>query len=128
MFISVRDADKRAIIMPVKQLCGMGFQITATEGTAGMLARNGIPAKPVSKLGEGSPHVGDMMARGEVALVINTPKGSGARRDGDYIRTTAVRYGVPCITTLSGLQAAVQGIADLLDTDASVTSLQEFHA
>ncbi|MFN2641040.1 MAG: carbamoyl-phosphate synthase large subunit [Actinomycetota bacterium] len=126
VFVSVRDRDKRSVIMPMKQLADLGFDIVATEGTAEMLARNGIAAKPVPKLGEGGSHVGDLLARGEVALVINTPAGSGPRKDGDYIRTAAVRYGVPCITTLAGLQAAVQGISELLRTDVTVTSLQEF--
>jgi carbamoyl-phosphate synthase large subunit len=128
VFVSVRDRDKRSVIMPVKQLADLGFDIVATEGTAEMLARNGITAKPVAKLGEGGPHVGDLLARGEVALVVNTPAGSGPRKDGDYIRTAAVRYGVPCITTLAGLQAAVQGISELLRTDVTVTSLQEFQS
>src|SRR2546428_638764 len=80
----------------------------ATEGTAEMLRRNGIDARAVAKLGEGRAHVGDLIERGEVALIVNTPAGSGPRRDGDYIRTAAVRFGVPCITTMAGLQAAVQ--------------------
>jgi len=128
VFISVRDRDKRHIIMPVRQLVGLGFDIIATEGTAETLRRNGIEARTVAKFGEGSPHVADLMERGEVALIVNTPAGSGPRRDGDYIRTAAVRFGVPCITTLAGMQAAVQAISDLVSAEAGVLSLQEFHA
>ena len=91
-----------------------------------MLARNGVPLAIVAKIGEGSPNVGDMIEAGEIDLVINTPSGSGPRKDGDYIRTAAVRFGVPSITTLAGLQAAVQGIEELLAADFTVKSLQEY--
>ncbi len=130
VFVSVRDQDKRGIIMPVKQLADLGFDVVATEGTAEALERNGIACTTVAKLGAatGRPDVTELMARGEVALVINTPAGSGPRRDGDYIRTAAVKYGVPSITTMAGLQAAVQGIAALQRAEITVTSLQEFHA
>jgi carbamoyl-phosphate synthase large subunit len=126
VFVSVRDRDKRAIILPVKRLASLGFGIIATEGTGAMLQRNGVPATIVAKIGEGSPHVGDMIAAREIALVINTPSGSGPRRDGDYIRTAAVRFGIPSITTLAGLQAAVQGIEELLSAEPTVMSLQEY--
>ena len=70
----------------------------------------------------------DFIRDENVDLVINTPTGSPARSDGYEIRNAAVRGGVPCITTMAGLQAAVQGIADLLAAEQTVTSLQEFHA
>jgi carbamoyl-phosphate synthase large subunit len=125
VFVSVRDRDKRAIILPVKRLASLGFRVLATEGTAAMLARNGVPAEVVHKVGQGSPHVGDLIERGEVDLVINTPSGSGPRKDGDYIRTAAVRFGVASITTLAGVQAALQGIEELLGAEVTVKSLQE---
>jgi carbamoyl-phosphate synthase large subunit len=126
VFVSVRDRDKRAIILPVKRLESLGFRILATEGTAAMLQRNGVAVETVAKVGEGSPNVGDLIAAREVDLVINTPSGSGPRRDGDYIRTAAVFYGVPSITTLAGVQAAVQGIEELLGAEMGVMSLQEY--
>ncbi|MGH2786165.1 MAG: carbamoyl-phosphate synthase large subunit [Actinomycetota bacterium] len=128
VFVSVRDRDKRAIILPVKRLSSLGFRILATEGTGASLQRNGVPVEIVPKVGEGSPHVGDLIAAGEIALVINTPSGSGPRRDGDYIRTAAVRFGIPSITTLSAVQAAVQGIEEMLAAESSVMSLQEYNA
>jgi carbamoyl-phosphate synthase large subunit len=128
VFVSVRDNDKRAIVLPARRLADLGFRLIATEGTAEMLTRNGIACDTVAKVGEGSPHVGDLIAAGEVALVINTPSGFGPRKDGDYIRTAAVRYGVPSITTLSALQAAVQGIDVMRSGTPSVLSLQEYHA
>jgi carbamoyl-phosphate synthase large subunit len=128
IFISVRDRDKGAVVLPAKQLAALGFELLATEGTADLFDRHGLPVRRVFKVGEGSPHVGDMIAAGGVDLVVNTPSGSGPRADGDYIRTAAVRYGVPCITTLAGLQAAVQGIEEALRGEPTVLSLQEYTA
>ncbi|MFN2614241.1 MAG: ATP-grasp domain-containing protein, partial [Actinomycetota bacterium] len=128
VFVSVRDSDKRAVVLPIKRLAQLGFEILATEGTAEMLRRNGIEAGTIAKVGEGSPHVGDLIARRSVDLVINTPSGGGPRKDGDYIRTAAVRYGIPQVTTLSALQAAVQAIDDMRSRATTVLPLQEYHA
>jgi len=125
VFVSVRDEDKRTVILPVKRLADLGYDVIATEGTAEMLERNGVRCQTIAKIGEGSPHVGDLLAQGKVDLVINTPRGSGPRRDGDYIRTAAVRYGVPSITTMAGLQAAVQGIEEAA-AEPTVLSIQEY--
>jgi carbamoyl-phosphate synthase large subunit len=128
IFISVRDQDKRAIVLPVRRLADLGFELLATEGTAEMLRRNGIEVETVPKIGEGSPHVGDLIAQRKIDLVINTPSGFGPRKDGEYIRTAAVRFGIPSITTLSALQAAVQGIDEYEHGEPTVLSLQEYHA
>ncbi|MGH2829896.1 MAG: carbamoyl-phosphate synthase large subunit, partial [Actinomycetota bacterium] len=109
VFVSVTDRDKRAIVLPVRRLHDLGFEIVATAGTADLLRRNGIPVEEVGKVGGGTAHVGDQIAAGRIDLIVNTPSGSGPRADGDYIRTASVRYGVPCITTMSGVLAAVQG-------------------
>jgi carbamoyl-phosphate synthase large subunit len=127
IFISVRDRDKPAVVAPARRLADLGFELLATVGTADFLRRHGMDVRVVEKLGEGTPHVGDLIAAGEVDLVVNTPSGSGPRRDGDYLRTAAVKYGVPSITTLAGLQAAVQGIEELLRSEPVVQSLQEYH-
>jgi carbamoyl-phosphate synthase large subunit len=128
IFVSVRDSDKRAVVLPVRRLADLGFDIFATSGTADLLSRNGIHVQTVPKIGEGSPHVGDLMEAGTIDLIINTPSGWGPRKDGDYIRTSAVRFGVPSITTLAGLQAAVQGIDEIEHAEPTVLSLQEYHA
>jgi carbamoyl-phosphate synthase large subunit len=128
IFVSVRDSDKRAIVLPIRRLADLGFEILATEGTAELLSKHGIAVRAVAKIGEGTPHVGDLMAEGSVSLVINTPSGWGPRKDGDYIRTAAVRYGVPSITTLAGLQAALQGIDEMEQGEPTVLSLQEYHS
>jgi carbamoyl-phosphate synthase large subunit len=128
VFVSVSNRDKRAIVFPVKRLADLGFRILATRGTAGLLRRAGIEAGVVPKISEGHPNPADLIRGGDVDLVINTPFGRGPRGDGYYIRTAAAAAGVPCVTTLPGAFAAVQGIEALLRDGEEPRSLQEYHA
>jgi len=131
VLVSVANRDKRSIIFPVKRLADLGFDIVATAGTADVLARNGIPVTRISKHYEGDGSGSDTVAAirdGSIQLIINTPFGVGARLDGYEIRTAAVTMGVPCITTVQGLGAAVQGIEAVESGPFSVQSLQEFAA
>jgi carbamoyl-phosphate synthase large subunit len=135
VFVSVANRDKRSLVFPVKRLADLGFRVLATEGTAEMLRRNGIPCDVVRKHfeapGEGRPQTTaiDAINAGEVAMVINTPYGnSGPRIDGYEIRSAAVAMNIPCITTVQGASAAVQGIEAAIRGDIGVRSLQELHA
>jgi carbamoyl-phosphate synthase large subunit len=128
VFVSVSNRDKRAIVFPVKRLADLGFQVVATSGTAGLLARAGIEVACVAKVSEGHPNAADLILSGRVDLVINTPFGRGPRTDGYFIRTAAAAAGVPCITTLQGVFAAVQGIEALRKDGEEPRSLQEYHA
>jgi carbamoyl-phosphate synthase large subunit len=127
-FLSVRNADKRAIVLPAKRLADLGFTLLATTGTAGVLRRNGMAAQVVRKGHEGPDNVVDKIRAGEIDLVVNTPAGPGAREDGYDIRIAAVAADIPCITTLSGLTAVVQGIEARLAGDLAVRPLQAWHA
>ena len=127
-FVSVANRDKRAILLPAKRLADLGFRLVGTPGTAGVLSRAGIPVEAVPKVSEGSPSVIDRIAAGGVDLIINTPFGRGARTDGYYIRTAAAAAGVPCITTIPGLLAAVRGIEALRSGASEPRSIQEYHA
>jgi carbamoyl-phosphate synthase large subunit len=127
-FLSVRNADKRAIVLPAKRLADLGFTLMATTGTAGVLRRNGVEAQVVRKGHEGPDNVVDKIRAGEIDLVVNTPAGPGAREDGYDIRIAAVAADIPCITTLSGLTAVVQGIEARLAGDLAVRPLQAWHA
>jgi carbamoyl-phosphate synthase large subunit len=128
VFVSVANRDKRAMLFPVKRLADLGFEVLATEGTADVLRRNGVQATVVGKHSEGQgDDVVPMILRGEVDLVFNTPFGVGPRLDGYEIRTAAVMQGVPCITTIQGAAACVQGIEALVRGDIGVRSLQEHH-
>jgi carbamoyl-phosphate synthase large subunit len=129
VFVSVANRDKRAMLFPVKRLADLGFEIVATEGTADVLRRNGVNATVVGKHSHGhGDDVVPMIMSGEIDLIFNTPFGVGARLDGYEIRTAAVMQGVPCITTIQGAAACVQGIEALVRGDIGVTSLQEHHA
>jgi carbamoyl-phosphate synthase large subunit len=136
-FVSVADKDKRSMIFPVKRLADLGFEILATRGTGEVLRRNGVRATIVRKHSEGSgpagePTIVEKILAGQVDLIVNTPFGSpgqsGPRLDGYEIRTAAVRRGVPCVTTVQGLAAAVQGIEAITRDEVGVRSLQEHAA
>jgi carbamoyl-phosphate synthase large subunit len=132
-FVSLANRDKRSAIFPIKILHDLGFTILATQGTAEVLGRNGVPAQILRKQSEGTGPNGekttvDAIMAGDVQLIINTPYGVGPRLDGYEIRTAAVTRGVPCITTVQGLAAAVQGIESLQKNEAGVRSLQEHGA
>ena len=125
VFVSVANRDKRAIVFPVKRLLDLGFDIVATEGTADLLQRAGIDAGVVGKVSHGNREIIDLIADGTVTLVLNTPFGKGTRGDGYEIREAAVTNGVPCITTLAGILAAIQGIEARKTGPLTVTSLQD---
>ncbi len=129
IFISVADRDKAQVIEPVRKLVAMGFQVMATDGTSAKLAEHGIASTLVAK-----EHIGSTDGRkttvqaimdGDLALVVNTPYGTGARRDGYEIRVAAVLANIPAITTVQGLAAAVEGIASLQAGPMKVKSIQE---
>jgi carbamoyl-phosphate synthase large subunit len=129
-FVSVANRDKRALIFPARALIEHGFELLATSGTAEVLRRNGIEARVVRKQSEGvgpdgEPTVVTLIHEGEVDLIVNTPFGTGGRLDGYDIRTAAVARGVPCLTTVQALAAAVQGIDALTRGEIGVRSLQE---
>jgi carbamoyl-phosphate synthase large subunit len=131
VLVTVANRDKRGMIFPVKRLADLGFEIVATAGTGEVLRRHGIACTLVPKHYEqdGRDAV-SIIAAGEVALVINTPQGSGAsaRRDGYEIRSAAVSADVPCATTVPGAAAAVMGIEALIRGDMTVRPLQDLHA
>jgi carbamoyl-phosphate synthase large subunit len=139
VFVSLANRDKRHMIFPVKRLADLGFTIIATAGTAEVLRRNGVTAEVVRKrwaaaLGdgtrEGPPTIIERILGGDVDLVINTPSGittaGSPRADGYEIRTAAVQANIPCITTIQGLAAAVQGIEANRAGSVGVRSLQSW--
>jgi carbamoyl-phosphate synthase large subunit len=129
VFVSVANRDKRAMVFPAKRLADLGFEVLATRGTANMLRRNGIPCTVVRKHFEGTDNIVDLINAGQVDMIINTPYGNpGPRVDGYEIRTAAVARGIPCVTTVQGAAAAVQGIEATIRGDITVCPLQALHA
>lgn len=137
VFVSMANRDKRHMIFPIKVLAEHGFEILATQGTAEVLRRNGVETTVVRKHYEGTGPSGErttvqMILDGDIDLVINTPNGSASgsssRADGYEIRTASVVANIPCITTVQGLGAAVQGIEAIRRGDIGVRSLQDWAA
>jgi carbamoyl-phosphate synthase large subunit len=127
VFISVMNKDKRHVVFIAKKLVDLGFQIVATTGTARVLAKNGIPVKTVHKVDEGRPHIVDLIKNGKIHLIINTPSGKKPKADEISIRSEAVVHDIPCITTISGASAAVNGIESMVRGGISVQPIQEYH-
>ena len=131
VFVSVADRDKRAIVLPVLRLSQLGFTILATEGTAEVLARNGIEARVVRKYSmgqevvDGEPSIVELIDNGEVDVVINTPSGRSARADGYEIRTATVAADKPLFTTIAQVGAAVASF-EAITQGFEVKSLQDY--
>jgi carbamoyl-phosphate synthase large subunit len=131
IFVSVANRDKRSMIFPIKRLADLGFTIVTTAGTGEVLRRHGVECEVVPKHFE-SPGMNAiaLVEAGEIALIINTPQGSGAsaRSDGYELRSAAVTADIPSITTVPGAAAAVMGIEALMRGEMRVRPLQEMHA
>jgi len=128
VFVSVKNRDKRAVLQISKRLAEMGFSLVATVGTAKLLQRQGMTVETVYKVNESyRPNIVDLMKRGEIALVFNTPEDGRARKDSYLIRRTAVTQNIPYYTTVDGAQAAIGGIEALLKGEISVKPLQEYY-
>jgi carbamoyl-phosphate synthase large subunit len=128
VFISVKNQDKRNVIFVAKKLADLGFKIMATSGTAEALKNNDIDVEVLCKLHEGRPNIVDLIKDGNVSLIINTPAGKVTKEDETRIRSQAILYNVPLVTTISGAQATVNGIENLSKKKRlSVKSLQEYH-
>ena len=127
VFISVNDRDKRSIGPLGKELVSLGFKLVATRGTSAALRAAGVPCEEVFKVNEGRPNIVDLIKTGKISLVINTPLGRESFYDEKSIRRAAIRYNIPCITTLSAAHAAVRGIHALVELQREVACLQDLH-
>ena len=133
VFLSLADRDKDSGIDIARAFADLGHRIVATAGTAEALTAAGVGVDQIlAKIIEGEeadgPTALDLIAGGEVALVINTPRGRGARADGSYIRTAAAQEGVPLVTTVAAAAAVSRGMADWASSSLEVRSLQQIHA
>jgi carbamoyl-phosphate synthase large subunit len=127
VLITVNDYDKSAALKLARDLARMDFTLIATHGTAAMLRKVGLVVQSVNKVHEGSPHVVDAIAAGNIGLIINTPLGRAAHTDGREIRMAATRHNIPLTTTLSAAAAAINGIKAVKEHQLSARSLQEHH-
>jgi carbamoyl-phosphate synthase large subunit len=142
VFLSLADRDKAAGLRAAARFVELGFAIAATHGTAEHLERNGVPvAQRVAKVAsaedpdagagdppaDGLPTALDLISAGRVSLVVNSPRGRGARADGAYIRRAANVHRIPCLTTAAAAVAAAESTLDRSRHDLRVRTLQEYH-
>jgi carbamoyl-phosphate synthase large subunit len=130
IFISVADRDKPQVILPVRRLQQLGYEVLATSGTAAILARHGIKVRVVRKhsdpesLAQG-PSIVEMITKGLVDVVVNTPSGSSARKDGYEIRAATTAADKAIFTTIAQLSAAIGSFEEVIAGPFSVRSLQD---
>ncbi|MBU1180778.1 MAG: carbamoyl-phosphate synthase large subunit [Proteobacteria bacterium] len=127
VFISVMDSDKKAVIPVAAKFREMGFKITATKGTSVFLTEHGISNEMINKVSMGRPHVVDAIKNKNLHLIINTGTGAEPMKDGYEIRRAAIKYNIPCITTIPGAMAICRGIEALKEKRLSVKSIQEYN-
>jgi carbamoyl-phosphate synthase large subunit len=125
VFMSFRDADKQAAVGIAGSLRHMGLDLYATAGTAQFLQGHGIEVTTVNKVNEGRPDIVDRIKNGEIQLILNTPLGKKAVYDEVAMRLAGLRYGVPCLTTISAARAVVSAIRSLRAGELKVIKLQE---
>ncbi len=129
IFMSLADRDKAAGVEAARRFVDLGFTIVATSGTAAHFEAHRVPVTTVvAKVGEGTGQDAvDLISSGKVDLVVNSPRGRGARADGSHIRAAANVHRVPCLTTVAAALAAANGMTEWVATDLRVKSLQEHH-
>ena len=128
-FVSVNETDKGQAVLLARRLNNLGFQLVATFGTAKRLREVGLECETVFKVNEGRPNIADLIRQGEIALIVNTPLGKTSFYDEQAIRKAALQFNVPCVTTMTGAEALIEGISAKLASDSiTVRSLQEIHA
>jgi carbamoyl-phosphate synthase large subunit len=127
VFISIADAHKKDLVAVAQSYVDLGFELVATNGTAGVLEAAGLKVQRTLKVLQGRPNIVDLLKNKEIQLVINTPSGAAPREDEVKIRTTAVITGTPIMTTISGAKAAALGIAALQKHGYAVKTIQEYH-
>jgi carbamoyl-phosphate synthase large subunit len=127
IFLSVKSADKPLAVDIARRFVARGFDIVSTSGTATVLEENGVPVRRVHKISEGRPNVLDLLKNREIALIINTPSGMIPRQDENKIRTTAVKYNVPIISTMTGARTTVDALIAMQKREIMVRPIQHYH-
>ena len=127
VFVSVKDADKEAVIPVAREFVKLGFEIISTSGTAEALAKAKIKVTKVFKIHAGRPNVLDRIKNGDINFIINTPSGKIPREHEVVIRNAALAAKIPIMTTVRAALASANGIRSLQKRKVQVRSLQEYH-
>jgi len=125
VFVSVHDRDKKVIGAMARRLVALGCEILATGGTARAIEETGVPVTKLRKLQEGHPNVLDYMFNGDLALILNTPSGKGARTDEGKIRAAAVTHKVPYLTTIQAAEATILAMEAMHQGEFTVQAVQD---
>ena len=128
IYISVRDADKKAIIESARKISQVGFELISTSGTCAVLNEAGVPCRKINKIQEGRPNIIDAIKNQQVQLLINTPTHKGPATDEGRIRAAAVLHRIPIITTITGAEAAADAIVSLKKGDWTVKAIQDYYS
>jgi carbamoyl-phosphate synthase large subunit len=126
VFISVKDKDKPAMLAVSRRLVDRGFQLIATDGTAGYLKSQGLPVERINKVLQGRPHCVDAMKSGDIQLVFNTVEGAQSIADSFSLRQAALLGTIPYCTTVAAARAAVEAISALAQGELEVAPLQSY--
>ncbi len=127
VFISVKNTDKKQVVDIAKGFAELGYKILSTKGTAAIFREQGIAVEELKKLSEGSPNAADLIKTRKIDLIINTPNGKGPMLDEGKIRSLAVSFKIPCITTLNAAKAALLGLQSIRGAQPEVKSIKEYH-
>jgi carbamoyl-phosphate synthase large subunit len=127
VLVTVSDKDKKDLFPVAAKLAQMGFAIFATESTQKFLKEKGVDSTLIKKLHEGRPNIADAIKNREIDLIINTPVGRLSAYDDSYIRTLAIQYKIPYVTTMAAARATVDGIDSVRRQQEEPHSLQEYH-
>ena len=129
IYLSIRDEDKAKVLPLAKDLAESGFTLYATVGTAQYLREFGVPVQTAWRIAEKrSPDAIDLMRKGEIKLVMNTPSQTrGAKRDGAMMRRLAVELGIPFLTTIAACTAATAAIRAIKTGEPETNPLKSYH-
>ena len=133
VFLSLNDHDKPAGLVVAQRMRERGLGLVATRAPPSTSRSFGVAGRPGARQGpgrrrDGGPTAVDLIADGTIVFVVNTPRGSVGRSDGEHIRKAASLHRVSCVTTVSAALAAAQGLGESPATAARSSSLQEYHA
>ncbi|XP_022717178.1 carbamoyl-phosphate synthase large chain, chloroplastic-like [Durio zibethinus] len=127
VFLSLNDFTKPYLERIANAFLGLGFKIVSTSGTAHFLELKGIHVEQVLKMHEGRPHAGDMIANGQIQLMVITSSGDALDQiDGRQLRRMALAYKIPIITTVEGALATAEAIRSLKSCTINMIALQDF--
>ncbi len=123
VFLSLREKDKEPLLHVVRDLVAMGYELSATAGTAQFLRGNDVPCEVVKKVHEGRPNCVDLIRSGDIVLVINTTSGRQSIQASFGIRRSCVDYSIPCLTESDAAEAFLLALKNQRTSQFSVTSL-----